>query len=179
MGNDLKLFIFDSDHRQVRGPYAIISLKELVEVGKVTPETMVSIGKDHEWREIKKEESLMGLLFPDTPGLHLVEDISIEKTPESKIPVDVYDMLKENRAVEDDDKLIVTDEDLENARIFNLSRRTKDYLSLLVISTVIALFAGFFMGALFNPLGLMFLLSGWVMANVGFAFVIYIAMDTY
>ncbi|WOO43220.1 hypothetical protein [Rubellicoccus peritrichatus] len=179
MGNDIKLFVFDADQRQILGPYPISSLKELADIGKISMETKVSMGKDHEWRPIKDEESLMGILFPVTEELHLNDNPVIEKTPESEIPVDVYDMLEENRAAEDDEAIIITDEDLDRARLLNLSRRTRDYLTIVLVATALAIIVGILTGGLSNIIGLIYILSAWTIAIMGFAFLIYIVMDAY
>lgn len=179
MKKGLHLFIFDTDSEKVRGPFSIDLLKGLVEVGKVTPETLISIGKDHEWRAISEEESLMGLLFPDTPGLHLAAPTAAQAEPNPGADINVFKILEENRAVEDDDKLIITEEDMIRARFFNFSQRTRDYFVLLAVTTILTLFAGYFFGANSNPLVLTFALSGWTIASLGLAYVFFFVMDSY
>ncbi|GHC10352.1 DUF4339 domain-containing protein [Cerasicoccus arenae] len=166
-----RLYFFDSEAKQARGPYLLDQLKEFSETGVISRNTLVAPPDNSEWIAISDWPELDSFLFPPST-IHLrTERYQAEAEAPAALATDAYEVLAINRSHEDPDKLVITDEDMRP----RMTRRTRDYLWGIFGGNFLIIAGNGLYGLLFgvNPVILLFSLALVAMWTAGFTWITY------
>lgn len=170
--NDSRLYWFDPAQATARGPLSPVQLRALAEGGVIGPDTLLAPPGATEWTRLADRPDWVTTLLPPREAYHLSGNryaAAPEAPPE--LATDVYEVLAVNRSREDPDRLVISEADLRR----KLSRRTRDFLTLIVGGNTIALLVLLLlhMGDGLNVVSGFFLVSGTIIWNAGLAWVTY------
>jgi len=171
------LYFFDQAANRARGPYPLTQIVEFAETTVINIDTLVAPTGRQEWTAIRDWPELCELLFPEA-HLHLrAEAYQAAPEADAEYESDAYAVLAVNRAQEDPDKVIFTDEQLRP----KMSRRLKDYLwGIFGVNLLLILGAGLYtliFGV--NVVVVIFALSGMIIWSIGLTWVTFFVMDSW
>lgn len=161
-----QLYWLDRASGRARGPFSVAQFREFAETGALLPGHEVAAPGAPNWVTLQDWPELQAALFPAHPGPQLShEHYQAQQEAPPELESDPYAILAINRAREDPDELILTDEDLRP----KLSRRVKDFWVMLVGGNVAILLLAGAIGLIggLNAVALTYVLAFMVTWSVG------------
>jgi hypothetical protein len=167
-----RYYLADSGRRT--GPHSLAVLKQLAEVGTITPDTFHAAESDpNTWSPLRDSEVLHAELFPARPRYALDANRPIQNVnhPSNTPVLSVDEMLRANLTRQQS----AVPELLKPVESPNHRRR--DYLFLMISGNSIGILAAFLLPA--NPIVLVPLFIFLVVYNLGITWVLYGVMNRY
>ncbi len=168
-----RYYLADSGRRT--GPHSLAVLKQLAEVGAITPDTLHAAESDpNNWSPLRDSQVIHDELFPTRPRYALDANRPVDHVnrPDTTAVPSVDEMLRANiaRQREAEGELLTLQPPRSN-------KRRRDYLILLITGNALALLGFILLPA--NPMVMVYLLAFVVIYNLGLAWTLYGVMDRY
>ncbi len=162
---------------QVAGPFTIEGLESLAYLGKISPETLISLEGKFEFTAIKSS-AFAKRLFPrdgDSSSPHQLTEAKFERVADALPPqekVDVHNILNELRQAEIDSgrDLMVRDDR------FKISKRSRDFWIMVIGGNIVLIGSGI---AMQNTASIVFGFAASGLYTFGLLWSMYGVMDRY
>jgi hypothetical protein len=161
---------------QVAGPFTLEGLESLAYLGKISPDTLISVEDRFEFTAIKSS-AFARRLFPRAEGSaspHQLTEAKFERVADQSAPqakIDVYDILGEIRQSE-----IASGRDFVREDRFKISKRSRDFWIMVIAGNVVLIGGGI---AMQNTTSIVFGFAGSGMYTFGLLWSMYGVMDRY
>lgn len=162
---------------QVAGPFTMEALQSLAYLGKITPETLVTLEGRYEFTTIKSSAYLAHMLFPrlnQSASPHQLTEAKFERVSDSSPPqakVDVMEILGDIRQAE-----IASGRDHIRGGRFRISKRSRDFWIMLIAGNTLLVGGGI---AMQNTSSIVFGFAGSGLYTFGLLWSMYGVMDRY
>ncbi|MEZ0216276.1 MAG: DUF4339 domain-containing protein [Rariglobus sp.] len=160
---------------QRTGPHSLAVLKQLAEVGTITPDTLhAAESEPNDWTPLRDSQVLHDELFPARPHYTLDANRPVEHVnhPDNTAVPSVDEMLRANIA-----RQRAAEGELLTPQPPRSNKRRRDYLFLVIAGNALGLLVFILLPS--NPLVLVYLLAFFVIYNLGLAWTLYGVMDRY